>query len=613
MRPFVPALAVALALSGCASAPPMPSAQGFGLRVLHVNDHHSRIAPDPGQSLRLDGEEVQLSFGGFPRVVAKLQALRGDDTLVLHAGDAVAGDLYFTLFQGQADADLMNQACFDAFVLGNHEFDAGDAGLRRFLDHLASPAWDCETPVLSANVRPKVGASPLALRRSDEQVRPSVVVERGGRRIGIVGITAVDKTISSSAPGPGIVFDDETRSAQREIDALRADGVDVVVLLTHIGYRNDIALAHALSGVDVIVGGDSHSLLGDALREYGLSVDGPYPTVVPNADGDPVCVVQAWQYSWVVGELEVDFDADGRVRRCGGRPHLLLGDDFRQSGAPVDDARRARLLRSIAAAPELSIVTPDPAAQQVLDFYTGKVQEFAGEVLGQVPERLCLRRAPGSHDRSRDGTPGCAEATDAQGGHIQNLVAHAFLDQARRYGGADIALQNGGGVRDGVSAGAFTVGTAYTVLPFKNTLVRLTMTGAELKQALEGAIEFFLGNLGANTGSYPYAAGLRWRVDLTRTREQGRLVDMEVLRDGAWQPLDPAATYRIVTSDYLASGKDGYDDLALIPAERREDTFFDYAQALIDYVRAGRPLSRPPPETVSTQHFRDLDGKTYAP
>jgi 5'-nucleotidase / UDP-sugar diphosphatase len=612
------ALLALLLLAACQSAPSRtlpPEEPPFALRILHINDHHSRVAPDTGGQLVLDGEPTQVSFGGFPQLVAAFRELAEDaeHVLRLHAGDAITGDLYFTLFHGEADADLMNQVCFDAFVVGNHEFDAGDAGLKRFLDYLSKRTWDCRTPVLGANVAPGVGASPLARFGERDYLLPHVVLERGGRRIGIVGIDVAGKTKASSNPDAGTRFLDEAATAQAQVDLLRAAGVDIIVLLTHVGYRRDLELAKSLAGVDLILGGDSHTLLGEEFAAFGLSPAGPYPTEILNRDGERVCVAQAWQYTWVIGVLDATFDAAGRVTSCGGRPVLLVGEDLRRNGEPLAGAALERAQAAIAASPFLQRFEPDPRAQRVLDVYRGQIDRFAAEQVAAVPERLCLRRLPGSHDRSRDGAPGCAASTDLQGGHVQSLAAEAFLAQARRFGGADIALQNGGGVRNGLAQGAFTVGDAYLALPYKNQLVRLKMTGRELRQVLEEAVDYVLADLSANTGAYPYAAGLRWNTDLTRSREQGRLQDIEFWDGAAWVPLDETRTFRVIANDYIAGGRDGYASLALIGGDRREDTFLDYAQALVDYARVEKVLRRPEPSRLSTQRFTDLDGRVYAP
>lgn len=606
-------------LAACASAPAVqpaaPADAGMSLRILHINDHHSRVAPDSGQVLLLDGQPTQASFGGFPQLVTAFRELAegADNVLKLHAGDAITGDLYFTLFAGEADADLMNQVCFDAFEVGNHEFDAGDIGLKRFLDFLSKRTWDCHTPVLGANVDFTVGESPLAQFSQHDYLQPRVVVERGGRRVGIVGIDVAGKTKSSSSPNAGTTFAGEAQTAQQQVDALRAQGVDVIVLLTHVGYLADLEMARSLSGVDVIVGGDSHSLLGEPFKEFGLSVEGPYPTEVHNRDGDAVCIAQAWQYTWVIGVLDVKFDDQGRVTGCGGRPVLLIGEDLRRNDAPLVGAARERAEAQIQASPVLEHFAPDPQAQHVLDFYRGQIKRFADEQVATVPRRLCLRRVPGMHDRSRDGAPGCAASTDAQGGDIQSLVPEYFLAQARRFGGGDIAIQNAGGARNGLAQGPFTVGDAYLALPFKNTLVRLVMRGGELHAVLEEAVDHFLSDQSANTGAYPYAAGLRWDTDLTRSREQGRLQHLEFWNGKSWEPFDESRNYRVIANDYIAAGRDGYASLVNVTGERREDTFLDYAQALVDQAREAGVVYAPPPDRRSTQHFRDVDGRDYGP
>ena len=153
------------------------------LTILHINDHHSHLEANSRMSLDLDGETTRTKSGGFPAVVTKIKELRleNPNSLTLHAGDATNGTLYFTLFEGEADAALMNVVCFDAFVVGNHEFNNGDQGLVTFLDYLNE--GNCQTPVLGANVQPEVGISPLAKSSRDDYIQPYTIVERNGEKI----------------------------------------------------------------------------------------------------------------------------------------------------------------------------------------------------------------------------------------------------------------------------------------------------------------------------------------------------------------------------------------------------------------------------------------------
>ncbi|NMM44468.1 NAD nucleotidase [Rhodospirillaceae bacterium KN72] len=579
----------------------MATAQAADLTILHMNDSHSHLEADGSLDLMLAGEKTRVKAGGFPMAAAVIRKLESEraNVLKLHAGDAVTGDLFFTLFDGAADADLMNSICFDAFALGNHEFDNGDAGLKTFLDFLAK--GDCDTPVLAANVVPEKGVSPLAPADGPAYLQPYLVTDVGGAEVGIIGIDIASKTKNSSSPDPTTMFLDEAETAQKYIDELTAKGVDRIVLLTHYQYRNDLELAKTLTGVDVIIGGDSHTLLGD-FDGVGLNAQGPYPTVVAGKDGATVCVAQAWEYARVVGELAVDFDDTGRVTACSGTPHIPLADSFRRKNAggdrvELEGAARAAVLAAIDADPNLSVSGEDPVAKAALDRYAGEVDARKKEVIGEASDTLCLERIPGQ-GRSKI----CdVSATADHGSDIATLVAFAFREMSKT---GDIAIQNAGGVRVDQAAGPVTVGDAYLMLPFSNTLVELTMTGAEIKSVLEDALDYALQPDGS-TGAYPYASGLRWTV--TVAAEKGaRLTDIEFrgMHDDAWVPLDPDRSYKVITNDYIGAGRDGYLTFKTVTDSGRSvDTYLDYAKSFVDYVKLRGTVGKLPVEDYSTQRF----------
>lgn len=589
----------ALAAAGLALA--ASASMAADIRIVHINDHHSHLRADGRMDLKLGGEKTRVRAGGFPSLVTLYDRLTAgqDNVLKLHAGDAITGDLYYTLFKGKADAALMNEVCFDAFALGNHEFDDGDAGLARFLDHLGSGT--CQTPVLASNVKPEVGVSALAKSRETDYIQPWVIRDVGGVRVGIVGIVIANKTKNSSSPDATTQFLNETETAQKMIDELTGRGVKHIVLLTHYQYRNDLAMAGKLTGVDVIVGGDSHTLLGD-FADVGLNSAGAYPTIVKDAAGNTVCVAQAWQYAAIVGELNVSFNDDGTVASCDGTPHLPLADSFRRKNAEgkrveLKGDARAAVMASIEAKPELSIVAADEQAAAVLARFSDQVDRMKGEVIGEVTERLCLERIPGQGKSALCDT----SETAAQGSDIANLVAHAFRDMSRT---SDIAIQNGGGVRVDVAAGPYTIGDAYTLLPFANTLVELDMTGAEIHAVLEDALDYALSE-GGSTGAYPYAAGLRW--DINAGAEKGsRFSNIEFRgpADSAWVALDRARTYKVVTNNYISGGRDGYLTFKDVMEDGRVvDTFLDYAQSFVDYVKKQGTIGKLPAADYSTKSF----------
>jgi 5'-nucleotidase len=569
MRNLGSILLGSLLLAGCAQ---LPEPQPFQLTIAHVNDHHSHLLPMERTALVVDGETHRVETGGFARVATQIESIRAnnENVLALHAGDAITGTLFYTLFDGAADAALMNLVCFDAFALGNHEFDNGDAGLKRFLDALSLSS--CGTVVLGANVEPEVGVSPLTPKTHWDSFKPYAVYDMGGERVGIIGLDIAIKTKNSSQPDKTTMFVDEYETAQYYINELRGLGIEKIGLLTHIQYRNDLTLAERLPAVDFVIGGDSHTLLGDYGR-FGLPSVGPYPMQVTNADGGQVCIAHAWQYSQVVGELAITFDGD-QVADCGGQAHFLVAED-----AP----------EALQKLPQFSAVKEHPDAVAMIAQYQTKLDELTQQVIAMVDERLCIKRM---------GPLMSAECGMGRQSDAHRVVAEAFLASAPQ---ADFALQNGGGVRREINAGELTVADAYSLLPFANTLVEIQITGAEVKQVLEQALSYAI-SAGGSDGAYPHGADIRFDVDMTQADGE-RVSGLEVLTEAGWQRLQEDATYTMITNSFLAAGNDGWALLGELSAQgRTTDTYVNYAQSFVDWARKTKTIKRP--NSHSTKSYR---------
>lgn len=600
-------VAAACALSACGGSD--NDGSPLELTILHINDHHSNLA-EKQSSLRLDvgtgsREAVSVSAAGFARVAQAMQELgaQSENVLKLHAGDAITGTLYFNRAgtEGEADAALMNTVCFDAFTLGNHEFDKGDSGLKGFLDLLQQGS--CNTQVLSANVN--FGAnSALHSSRAPGAVKRSVVVQRGGQSIGLIGLTIADKTKISSSPDQDTLFTDEAAAVQREIDALHEQGVNKIIVQSHIGYGYDQQVIAKVSGVDVVVGGDSHSLLGpDTLSQYNVgSPAGAYPTRLLDKDGNPVCLVQAWEYSQVVGELKVQFDGDGKVTSCEGTPHVLIGDDFRVGNAAATAAQREAILADVASSGFLRVTGQHAQAAATLKPFSEKVKVFEETQVAVVETEICSRRVPGgvgSADYSRSSVScNALGEVSARGGDIQQLVAQAYLEVTRRdYGGADISLQSGGGAREPLVPGIVSAATLMKILPFGNMLYKQELTGAEVQGMIEDGLDAVF-RTGGSTGPYPYTGGLRFHVNASQPKGS-RASGFEVHNpsSGAWEPLDANRRYTLAVLSYNASGGDGYNTLRDLPDDRVLDVgvldvevFFNYINTMPKDAATGLPV-----------------------
>jgi len=245
------------------------------LTILHLNDTHSHV--DPQRSGDYKGR------GGFIEQAAYIDSVRTVDgkrnVLLLHAGDFSQGTSYFTELGGDMEIDLLNAAGYDVITIGNHEFDNGPVELARRLKNL-------KAEVVCANY----DFSGSAL---EGLVKPWTIVRRGGMKIGIIGLlTDISKVVDVNLIR-GLEYQEPSAVVNRYAEILKNEKkCDLVICLSHLGYTEDKDLASKIRGVDVIVGGHSHTLLHKMQH-------------VADLDGNDVVIVQDWCWGMSVGNLKV--------------------------------------------------------------------------------------------------------------------------------------------------------------------------------------------------------------------------------------------------------------------------------------------------------------------
>ena len=548
----------------------------FELSLFHVNDIHSHISSEE-LTYTINGNEKKVETGGYARIITKLNELKSEkpNSLILNAGDAFQGTLFYSLFKGEADAAAMNLISWDAYALGNHEFDDGDEGLKSFLDRL-----DSDISVISANVVP---SSNNILK---DYWTPYVIKEVNGKKVGIIGIDISNKTKDSSNPSEEIIFLNELETAQKYIDELTTLGIDKIVLLTHQGYENDLNMAKELRGVDVIIGGDSHTLLGD-FTNIGLnSISNNYPVNAKSKDNKKVCVAHAWEYAHILGNLDVIFNDKGEVLACGGNPLLLVEEDLGVENKNV------------------AVVAENAEALAVIKTYEDQVEVKKATKIGTAGVTLGHNRIPGD---KRDGVSVLPLGSD-----IAPIVAKSFYDLSNL---ADACIQNAGGVRVAVESGEITLGTAYTLLPFANTLFEIKMTGSEIKQVLEDALNNTYAS-GGSTGSFPYSYGLKYDIDVS-LGDNSRISNLEIKnrQTGVWGDIEADKMYTIVINSFTAGGKDGYLTFKTVQDQRGlgVDTYLDYAMSFVKYVETktanNETVIKLPASDHPIKSYKDESGK----
>jgi len=529
--------------------------QPVTLTILHLNDTHSTFLASPfSVSFPPDSVVYRLPVGSVARIASVVNSFREEmeNVLFIHAGDMVQGSLFYTLFGGEADAAVYNTMNLEAMCLGNHEFDRGSEGLLVLLE-------DAEFPVICANV--DVTSDSLLAG----MIRPYVLLEAGGEQIGVIGLI-VEELANVSSPSAETVILPVVETAQSMIEQLEEEEINKIILLTHIGYENDLMLASRLTGADVIVGGHSHTVLGD-LSSLGLPSEGDYPTVVSGADGEDVLIVQAGSRAVMLGRLTLEFDESGHIAEYDGAPMIITGGEILDASRnPVEGEELMRVEGLIEENPLIVTARENQEERELVGTYEAELAAFAYEVVGTASQDLLQQRVPGGD------LPG--------GSMIAPIICDAMLWKMNQVGqDADIAILNAGGARITVPAGDITVGTVYTLMPFGNTLAVLDISGNQILATLEDALSNIFDD-GNSDGSFPYTAGLRYTAEEGKP-EGERIISAEVLSPDGWVNLEPDSMYRLVTVAFVARGGDGYNTLSGLESL---DTGFIDAEVFMDYL-----------------------------
>jgi 2',3'-cyclic-nucleotide 2'-phosphodiesterase/3'-nucleotidase/5'-nucleotidase len=649
----------------------------------HINPQEDFMADFTLQLLHAtDQEGAAPALVDAPNLSAVLNALEDDyeNTLILSSGDlwlpglfySASAEVYgffndegeFVGIPGVTDALINNALGIQAAAFGNHEFDQGTAAIRALLE--ANPAITgpgigeegypgIAFPYLSANLDFSADPNLAELVVEDGQdvatiggnIAKSAITVVGGEKIGIVGATTPSlPTISSPGEGVGVspadpqAYEELAAIIQAEVDDLLAANPDLnkVILLAHMQVLNIEVneLAPRLTGVDIIIGGGSDTILANPANRLrdGDEAAGPYPIIQEAADGNPIAIVNTDGQYLYVGQLVVDFDANG----------ILVEEsiDPTVSGAYATDAAGVAALGAEG--------LTDPVITEVIEALNEVIADKERNIFGITDTFLNGRRAGGGLDGVR-----------SQETNLGNLTADANLWYGQLFDETvQISIKNGGGIRESIGSvvtppggtepvrippeanlnfgkpeGGITQTDVESVLAFNNGLTLVSVTVEELKDILEhtvsGATEE---NIDSDFGSFGQVAGVKFSFDIAfQPRETDPITGEEITPGGRIRSLalvdengdvtdvlvqdgeiqgDPTRSFRMITLNFLADGGSGYPipqtDLVDLVDQSGFDTglagFADTGSeqdALAEYLANEFPADNDPGTPIFTQ------------
>jgi 2',3'-cyclic-nucleotide 2'-phosphodiesterase (5'-nucleotidase family) len=458
------------------------------ITILHLNDTHSSL-----ESIGPRHDDLTGSLGGIARLATLVRENRNAESnvLLLHAGDACVGDLFYNTTFGTAELQLMLSIGFDAMTLGNHEFDLTPATLSQAV---STAFGQGSFPLLSANL--VMEDSSLQLLKSF--VSPYTIKKFGNVSVGIFGLTTPATNILSS-PSPAFVDTNIVQIAAAMVDSLTARGCQVVICLSHLGVMLDQTIASYVPGIHVIVGGHDHYVTEK-------------PIEVMNPAGQKTLIVQANSNYLDMGKLRLE----------------VVGNNVRMVSyemIPIDSQFPA-----------------DPATEAIVDQLKANIEGVYGPVYSQRIGYVTQTLKEVADDLS---VPGLKDT------HIGNLVTDAF----RAATGTDIAFEVGGSTASTLWKGPIVAADIFRVLGYGFNLDNgLGYRLATIKisgEALLGGIQYGLTKSAEddNDEFLAQVSGMSYKY-ATEVTGSGRMYKLVEAKVGN-APIDPGKTYSVTTNEFV--------------------------------------------------------------
>jgi 5'-nucleotidase len=507
------------------------------VQVLALNDFHGHLAPPPGSSGELRTGLTKVKAGGASFLARHLANLRATNpnTVVVAAGDLIgATPLVSALFHDEPTLEAMNLMGLDLAAVGNHEFDEGTTELQRMQSGGCHPVDGCQDGTPYAGARFSYLAANVRTPQGPTLFPPYAVREFEGVKVAFIGMTLEGTPEIVDASGiVGLQFRDEVETVNALVPELKRQGVEAIVVVVHEG-GNQSGLYDGCEGisgpiVDIVKGVDKAVdvfVTGHTHQAYNCVIDGKR-------------VTSGASYGRLITDIDLVLDA-------------ATGDVVEATAHNV---------------PVTQDVERVPEVQALVDRYDTLSAPLRERVLGRVTAPL---RQPNAKEWPSGESP------------LGNALADALLE-ATKDAGSQVAFMNPGGIRGELDAGDVTYGEAFTLQPFGNALVTMTLTGAQLRTLLEQQWEGSHARVLQPSRGFSYtwkaSAPLGQRVDPASPRLNG-------------QPIDPAGRYRVTVNSFLASGGDGFRVLA--EGTERRGGMVD-VDALEAWLKSHSP--RTPPET----------------
>lgn len=577
-----------LLVPGCSSSSmsssPAPEiiSPPLSLTLLHVGDTNSYITPQK-MLMKFNGNDTLVSAGGWSMLMSTVEDIRSRESnvMLLHAGGVVGDTIWGMKFGGFTDIDAMNTLQFNAMTLSDSDFANG-------LSVASSLLKKAAFPILAANIN--IEGEPSLQRL----IKPCTIVTCGDQPVGLIGLVTQDAVIRDST-GRKITFPSPVDAARRYVSELQEKGINKIVVLSHLGYREDVALAQSVGGIDVIIGAHSATFMGESeFEQVGLRPEMPYPTEMKSPSGETVLIAHAWKNNQLLGQLRLNFDERGRISSYQGQPLIPVMNSFQVKDADLGWGYLCSCRSEFSDI--LNIISNNPGVK--LYWENAEMEETMRPYISGISNELNKAVATAAEDMLRGLNCGPGP-----------IIADALLWSARRIEpDTHLAVYDSKKVRTDIFQGEILLSDIYMLVPYQQTLVTMRMDGATLKAMLERGINAHLAD---GTGPPFYEiAGLKMTLDLSRDAGS-RITGLQLQNaDGSYTDMNSNSLFTLtmdssLTEDFIDSMLTNWHWLGPLTEGLKEslkksfdcrDTHIRDTDALADYLRLQENVRNPAAE-----------------
>lgn len=534
-----------LLIFGCSCS---QNSNNLSLQILHFNDIHSSETFNM-QITAADTNTAAASFGGWPRLI---QAISSTDAYpykeIIFAGDIFQqGYPLFTYTNGRYDYDMLCRVSPTIITLGNHELYETDTGvLSSFFDYIIQGKNNCSFDIVLANVK-------FDNETIQNEIKPYIIKEYGQNKAAYFGLTTNETGMNNIK---GMQIYDPYETAKEIISQLKNAGINKIIAVTHLGIEQDKKLAEMFPNIDLIVGGHTHTVLGDYSALNIKSYDKNYPVKVNNGLS---YIVTAGYQGIILGNINVSFNKDGQISLNESKPKMLLN--------PFDNSS---LNDEISRYDSFLLIEENTDALTEIENIYSSISLDMNKPVGETLDTLYTLKANPDYDYN-----------DHYASSLGSVLSKSLYTAAQTLNyKVDAAFINTGALRVNIPKGTITYGLINQAAPYANNLYFVEIYGKDIITYAETYIsELVTLN---NINSFPCMYGTSFKYDAANLK----LTEKKILVNNQLKDIDENKIYNIVISSYLYENTDVFKNNAL----SAEKLNMKDKEVYTDYIIKNSPL-----------------------